>query len=236
MEEKMSFFKAYGRMWNKIFNYRDSASKREFWLPLLGNAIICAIAFATNIAAYYTVSDALIIIGWILTVYTCVTIVPMVSLTVRRLHDAGRSGWWTCLLLAVGVGTLWLLIMCASSATGGGFNPYYNQDVDVYGPPAWDNYNPADNELATVYGPPEWFEEEYDASENEEADVYGPPEWEYENSETDGENGEADTEADAEDDAADAMSGADGDNNTDEDYDPENNIVEPVYGPPAWEE
>jgi uncharacterized membrane protein YhaH (DUF805 family) len=45
--------------------------------------------------------------------------IPTLSATVRRLHDVGRSGWWSCLwVLPVPVlGWFWLIPGCCSQVS-----------------------------------------------------------------------------------------------------------------------
>jgi hypothetical protein len=40
-----------------------------------------------------------------------VCLIPNLSLTIRRLHDAGRSGWWYLVQLVPFIGWLWFLIL-----------------------------------------------------------------------------------------------------------------------------
>lgn len=175
--KKSKAFKNYMLMWRNIFNYRDIASKREYWFPVLINAVIAILGAIFTSLATFLESKPCLVLAWVFDVYFALTIIPFVSLTVRRLHDTGRSGWWTCLLLAVGVGTLWVLLMCASTAYPY-FNPIDNDPEDVYGPPEWwyEEYDPRQNEEAGVYDSPD-FDDKFDPIKNEEATVYGPPEW-----------------------------------------------------------
>ena len=132
----------------------------------------------------------------IIFIYLCLSIIPWIPLTVRRLRDAGKSGWWTILLLFVGIGHIILLFLCALGSTIGGvaffaannrapsvygppewFDPDVNINDGVYGPPGPDIFNPDDNETPNVYGPPEWFDDDddFDPSINDSEPLYGPP-------------------------------------------------------------
>ncbi|MEU3752615.1 DUF805 domain-containing protein [Streptomyces olivoreticuli] len=49
-------------------------------------------------------------------VYTLALLVPMIAVTVRRLHDTDRSGWWFLIGLVPIVGWIVLLVfMCLDS-------------------------------------------------------------------------------------------------------------------------
>lgn len=174
--ENTTVLKAYGLFWRNIFNFRGTANRREYWLAVLVNAIIAVAGAGFAGLSLITHGNICFVIGRILIFFFAVSIIPFISLTVRRLHELGRSGWWTFLMLAVGVGTLWLLIVCASAAAEP-FRPSDNQGVDVYGPPEWfEEYDPSKNQEATVYGSPDWFGE-FDPSENQDAGVYDAPDF-----------------------------------------------------------
>jgi uncharacterized membrane protein YhaH (DUF805 family) len=51
--------------------------------------------------------------GWGLaaTLYSSATFVPSVALTVRRLHDTGRSGWWMLISFVLVIGSIVLFVL-----------------------------------------------------------------------------------------------------------------------------
>ena len=258
MEKKdANFFSAQIRLWAGIFNYKGTSTRKEYWFAFLFHAILGILAFFGMLLSsgifllqefvdesiLLTILHIILLIPAVLIlIYLGLSIIPWIALTVRRLRDAGKSGWWTILLLFVGIGHIILLILCALGSAVAGvaffaanniqpsvygppewYDPSYNQNDDVYGPPGPDIFNPDDNETPTVYGPPEWFdddddfdpsindseplygpppfdEDDYDPNVNQNEDVYGPPEW--------FDNGGG--------------------------YDPEINLNEDVYGPPEW--
>jgi len=57
--------------------------------------------------------------GYIYSLYALAIILPALSVTVRRLHDRDRSGWWYWLLLIPLVGAIWLLVWFCSGGTQG---------------------------------------------------------------------------------------------------------------------
>lgn len=164
MEEKITFFGALGRMWGRIFNYKDTATRKEYWFPFIFHFIIAALAAGLMFLSltmesgnlYYCLG-AFALLG-----YLCFSVIPWISLTVRRLRDAGKSGWWTLLILVIGVGSLILLLLCTSASAfynakgGSGFNPIQNEIPAVYGPP--EMFDPSQNEMEEIYGPPEMLD------------------------------------------------------------------------------
>lgn len=185
MEEKITGFKTILYMWKRIFDYKGKSGKEEYIFPLITHIILGIIAFALALAVAGlslagiggALKVVLIVLGGVLTFYLLLSILPWLSLTVRRLHDTGKSGWWTVLLLVAGIGTVIVIVLCSIGASVTAFfNPSINEEPAVYGPPEiYEDYDPSFNIEPDVYGPPEMFED-YNPDDNEEVCVYGPPE------------------------------------------------------------
>ncbi|MEO6869416.1 MAG: DUF805 domain-containing protein [Ginsengibacter sp.] len=57
--------------------------------------------------------------GYIYILYALFMIIPGLSLSVRRLHDVGKSGWFILIALIPLVGAIWLLVLfCTDSVPG----------------------------------------------------------------------------------------------------------------------
>ena len=175
--EKVTFLGAFGRMWARTFDYKGVSDRREYWYPFIIQCIVALVAAGLIVASFAVPAWSLwfCLGAFALLGYLVLSILPWAALTVRRLRDAGKSGWWTLLMLVVGVGSIILMVLCTAGSTinsvssGYGFNPSNNMIECVYGPPEY--FNPSLNEEPAVYGPPEMF----DPSQNELEDVYGPP-------------------------------------------------------------
>ena len=98
--------------WN---NYRDRACRSEFWYftlaALLISLIISIIEIATGMVDIE--SDE---IGILSIIYLLLLIPPSISVTARRLHDRGCSGWWQLLYLTI-IGTLVITVLTVLPAT-----------------------------------------------------------------------------------------------------------------------
>lgn len=163
-------------LWKRIFDYKGTSGRKEFWIPFAVNAGLAVLMFVLMWLKYEYISWLAVPII-ILAVYLAASAVPFISLTVRRLHDTGRSGWWYWLVFAFGVGAIVLIMMLAGATQS--FDPNENLAVGVYGPPDGfkDDYDPKDNINEDVYGPPEYFEDIYDPETEVQELVYGPPSW-----------------------------------------------------------
>ena len=93
-------------------NVRGRASREEFWwftlflfgmffliniVFLVGFAVVSALGDAGAVASFYVVA----LQGLIL-----VTALLLLAVTIRRLHDTGRSGWWVLVILVSFVGQI----------------------------------------------------------------------------------------------------------------------------------
>ncbi|MEM1082374.1 MAG: DUF805 domain-containing protein [Pseudomonadota bacterium] len=58
-------------------------------------------------------------IGWLGGLYALGLLVPTLAVTVRRLHDSNRSGWWFLTFLVPVIGLLvWLFMMIEAGTPG----------------------------------------------------------------------------------------------------------------------
>lgn len=101
-----------------IFNFKGRTTRSEYWWATLfltlGGLIALAIDFmmvsslinGTDPAAVYALSP----FDFSMTYYSLVSLIPFTSLSVRRLHDIGMSGFWLMLQFVPFVGSLVLLV------------------------------------------------------------------------------------------------------------------------------
>ncbi len=191
MENETTFFGAYAQMWSGIFDYSGVSNRKQYWYPFILHVVVALLAAGLLFCSLLVEKGGLFfsLAAFVLIGYLTLSILPWIALTIRRLRDSGRSGWWTLLALVLGVGMIALLILCTSASTiyhigNGDFNPVNNEIECVYGPP--EMFDPAQNELEEVYGPPEMLDpsaapeeepdEDFNANENLPEPIYGPPE------------------------------------------------------------
>ena len=88
------------------FDFSGRASRGEFWWAYLAffiASIILGIFDAVIGGVFYgiTGSDFLLNSNFFVNLFTLVTFIGWISLTARRLHDNGRTGWWQLAYLSV---------------------------------------------------------------------------------------------------------------------------------------
>ena len=125
-------FQAWRRFVTKYVVFSGRASRSEFWWWLLAFAIVSLVLAFVNKAIVpvpssadsaailqYSVKVSILQISWAL-----VNFVGGSSLTVRRLHDIGRSGWWWFIQLVPIIGSIAMIVMVAfpSSPAGARFD------------------------------------------------------------------------------------------------------------------
>lgn len=94
----MSFGDAIGECFFNYANFRDRAARAEYWWWIL---------FATVVIVVALVLDFFIFRGWSVgpfyVVFGLASLLPGFSVTVRRLHDTGRSGWWLAIPMGLSI-------------------------------------------------------------------------------------------------------------------------------------
>jgi uncharacterized membrane protein YhaH (DUF805 family) len=108
-----------------VFNGR--ARRKEYWYWYLFNFIISIfISVVSFVISYSTGTETDTGMGWfglfiylVFIIYSLGVIIPNLAVTVRRLHDTNRSGWWYFISLIPFIGGLLLLIYLIEDGTPG---------------------------------------------------------------------------------------------------------------------
>ncbi len=82
----------YIEVLKKYAVFKGRARRKEFWFFVLFNMIISLVLLAIDllIGTYSTKFEIGILNG----IYLLAVLIPGIAVTVRRLHDVGRTGWW----------------------------------------------------------------------------------------------------------------------------------------------
>ena len=79
----------------KYFNFKDRASRSEYWYFALFGVIVYAIGVGMIFISYKLI--------WLLAVISIALIIPFIAVTARRLHDINKSGWFQLLSVPAGI-------------------------------------------------------------------------------------------------------------------------------------
>lgn len=97
--------KEYFAAWHKYVQFSGTATRPEFWWFFLINLLISAVlTFMEVVQDWSWKMDAL---------YSVLTFLPMLSLTVRRLRDSNHSAWWLFSVCVPAIGIPLLLFLLA---------------------------------------------------------------------------------------------------------------------------
>lgn len=122
---------------SKYADFRTRSRRSEFWWMMLFNALLNVVLSGAAVSslmgavlsggdlwsAVAGIGGFSLILLVLMSVYGLVCIIPMLALSVRRLHDLGYSGWYYLIVLVglcipflsfiVGIG--WIVVCCLDS-------------------------------------------------------------------------------------------------------------------------
>ncbi|MDN5762886.1 MAG: DUF805 domain-containing protein, partial [Microlunatus sp.] len=168
----IGFVDAVKRAFKKYATFSGRASRSEFWWWTLANAIIGFVLYlATLILGFATSSGqndfgaAGIPFLILLIIWGLAVIIPNIAITIRRLHDAGYSGWFY-LFNVVGLGIV-TLVLCAMQTS---------PNAAQYGPPVPQGYAPYPPQ---GYGDQQYGQPQQGYGQDPNAQQYGRPQQGY---------------------------------------------------------
>lgn len=118
-QEQLGFTESVKRAFGSDYcKFTGRASRSEYWWFALFNFIVYAIIatiFNPNGSTYSIITG----------IYGLVVLLPSIGLSIRRMHDIGRSGWWILINLVPVVGWIVFIVFACQPS-----QPQENQ----YGP------------------------------------------------------------------------------------------------------
>lgn len=115
----------YLQVLKKYADFNGRARRKEFWMFVLFNLIFSIIAIWLDrllgtefdfVSSGYGTAYSF---GWIYTLYILFILIPGLAVSVRRLHDTGKSGWMLLVALIPFVGGIWLIVLYATPGNVG---------------------------------------------------------------------------------------------------------------------
>ena len=82
--------KYYILAFKQAFNFKGRANRPEFWYFTLFSTII---SFIFSLIDTQVLGTSMSETGLIGGIYALISIIPSLSVTIRRLHDVNKSGW-----------------------------------------------------------------------------------------------------------------------------------------------
>lgn len=110
--------KWYLKVLKQYADFNGRARRTEYWMYLLFNLIFAVIAAVLdNILGLKFTPE--IPYGYLYLLYALVTFLPGLAVSVRRLHDVDKSGWFLFISLIPIIGGIWLLVLYVTEGTQG---------------------------------------------------------------------------------------------------------------------
>ena len=101
-------FQIYFKALKQYGDFKTRSTIREFWLFNLLSLLI-GLIFIIIDSSYDLKSTGNI--GDLTTLYSIFIFIPSLSVSVRRLHDVGKSGWNILFIIVPIIGIIWLLAL-----------------------------------------------------------------------------------------------------------------------------
>ncbi len=108
----------------RYFEFAGRSSRTQYWVYTLVSLLLLAGALYVDIAVLGYFRPRETGLGPLTLFCVFIHIVPNITVTVRRLHDSGRSGWWYWISLVPVIGGFWLLALMFFGPDGYGANDY----------------------------------------------------------------------------------------------------------------
>ncbi|WP_308637964.1 DUF805 domain-containing protein [Paenibacillus silvisoli] len=100
----------YLKVLNNYVGFDGRARRKEYWMFVLFNILI---SFVLSLLA------RLLGMSWLSSIYSLAVLLPSIAVSVRRLHDTGRSGWWFLINFIPIIGFIvFLVFMCLEGDPG----------------------------------------------------------------------------------------------------------------------
>ena len=121
----VEFIDAIKRGFQNYFKFSGRATRAEYWWFILFTQLLNFVGIVP-------------VLGWIIApLVSIASIIPLISLSVRRLHDIGKSGWW--MMVWVGSGLIWVFwfIFLLSGVDSIVDENWIREESDAFWPTVW---------------------------------------------------------------------------------------------------
>ena len=98
-------------------DFGGRARRTEFWMFVLFNIIFSVVASLIDRAIGFKIGA--IQMGIIGLIYSLAVLIPALAVSVRRLHDIGKSGWMILINLIPFIGWIWFIVLMVKDSQPG---------------------------------------------------------------------------------------------------------------------
>jgi uncharacterized membrane protein YhaH (DUF805 family) len=115
----------YLQVLKKYAEFSGRARRKEYWMFALFNLFVFILAaIIDNVAGTtfkfdsgYGTQD--LHYGYVYLLYALVVMIPGLAVSVRRLHDVGKSGWMMLIAFIPIIGAIWLFVLMVTEGNAG---------------------------------------------------------------------------------------------------------------------
>jgi uncharacterized membrane protein YhaH (DUF805 family) len=109
------FMNWYVEVLKKYAVFSGRARRKEYWTFTLINVLISIVLTIIEMVAGLTHGG----FGPLTSLYSLAVLIPGLAVSIRRLHDTNRSGWWLLIPLVPLIGIIALLVFLVSDSDPG---------------------------------------------------------------------------------------------------------------------
>ncbi|MGD9978763.1 MAG: DUF805 domain-containing protein [Bacteroidales bacterium] len=103
---------------NKYAQFTGRANKAEFWQYVLVFIVISA-SFSVLMSLFGGVKILRMIVMLLNVIVSLALLVPSIAVSVRRMHDIGKSGKWVLINLIPILGSIWFIVLAIKESESG---------------------------------------------------------------------------------------------------------------------
>ena len=100
----------------KYAEFDGRSRRKEYWMYTLFTLLIYIVLTIVDVSLFKADFGGFGVLGG---VYSLATLIPGLAVTVRRLHDTNKSGWWILIAFLPLVGALVLLVFTVTEGDRG---------------------------------------------------------------------------------------------------------------------
>ncbi len=100
--------------YRRYVDFSGRSDRKEFWYYLLFYVIVAAMLSVVDRTLFpHTLDGDGDYLQPLTSIFAIGSLVPSIAVSIRRMHDTGRSGWWVLIWLIPIIGWIWALVLCA---------------------------------------------------------------------------------------------------------------------------
>jgi uncharacterized membrane protein YhaH (DUF805 family) len=108
----------YLMVWRRYAEFTGRSRRKEYWMFTLFNMIFYLLVYIPGLVVARQSSVLALVFFGVAFLYGLAGLVPGLAVTVRRLHDTGKSAWWILIALIPLAGLALLIFLCLDSDPG----------------------------------------------------------------------------------------------------------------------